>query len=75
MIYGAPMVQPIIQPIANNMTNNNNNNMNICATNSNHAMEYSKNNNISFRDNLTGKNNETVFCDLTQGFCSCCKCW
>ena len=73
MMYGGPIEQHIIQSICNNTTNNNN--VNIGATNSNHAMEYSKNNNISFRDNLTEKNNKNVFCDLTKGFCLGRKCW
>ena len=49
--------------------------MNICATNSDNAMEYNKNNNISLQDNSMEKNNKTVFCDLTKGFCFGCKCW
>ena len=57
-----------------NMLNNNKintNNGNVI----NNAMMQGDDNNISFQDNLTGKNNETVFCDLTKGFCLGRRCW
>ena len=64
---GVPTSQTTQQQNQNN-SNQYNININGVATNG-------EGGNISFRGNLTEKNNENVLCDLTKGFCSCCKCW
>ena len=60
---GVPTSQTTQQQNQNN-SNQYNININGVATNG-------EGGNISFRGNLTEKNNENVLCDLTKGFCSC----